>query len=562
MTTNTSNMDIGRGAIFYDDDCGFCTALARRFRTTLQRRGFKLMGLHSPAALELTGATIDDLMRELYVAGPDRHADRIVYRGIDAVLFILSAYPWLRPICTMARWPGINAMLRFGYRVFARNRYRISGGSCSIGPKRDRSQFRSIVRWLPLIVLPILALIFARRLPPWSYMFTIAFAIFYACKWLTLLSAPGPRGIHRSLGYFFLWTGMDARRFLGPRDAPPPARREWSVVGIKMLIGAALLWLVPHAISAPLLRGWSMMIGLVLLVHFGLFHLVALIWQSRGVHTEALMLEPGRSTSLGELWGRRWNTAFVVLAREFIFEPLRPRAGALAALIATFLASGLVHDIAISIPARGGYGLPTLYFLLQGAGLLAQRSTIVRRAGLGRGWRGWIFTAVVALLPIPLLFHGPFVMNVMLPMVQPLHALPRALVDHLPLLLMLAGIMHLGITSAGVVMTLVLDWRHNLVTLNGLTRHIIWSHGAFVLATIVGFGVVSLAQPTTLSSGAPLARAICAFIALFWGARLAIGFTIFDAKPFLTTRSLSLAYVALNVVIVYFVLVYGLAATI
>ena len=24
------NTDIGRGAIFYDDDCGFCTGLARR----------------------------------------------------------------------------------------------------------------------------------------------------------------------------------------------------------------------------------------------------------------------------------------------------------------------------------------------------------------------------------------------------------------------------------------------------------------------------------------------------------------------------------------------------
>src|SRR3954447_4236535 len=134
MITNTNHLDIGRGAIFFDDDCGFCTGLARRMRPTLERRGFKLMGLHSPVALELTGATIDDLMRELYVTAPDR----TVYRGIDAVLFLMSAYPWLRPICAISRWPGVNAMLRFGYRVFARNRYRISrGGSCSIEPKTN-----------------------------------------------------------------------------------------------------------------------------------------------------------------------------------------------------------------------------------------------------------------------------------------------------------------------------------------------------------------------------------------------------------------------------------------
>jgi hypothetical protein len=163
---------------------------------------------------------------------------------------------------------------------------------------------------------------------------------------------------------------------------------------------------------------------------------------------------------------------------------------------------------------------------------------------------------------MPLLFHRPFVMNVMLPMLEAIHALPRVAIHHLPLLLMLAGIMHLGITSAGVVMTLVLDWRRSLSNLNGLTRHIIWTHGGFVLATIIGFGVVSMAQARALTSGAPLARAICTFIALFWGARLAIGFTLFDAKPFLSTRSLALAYHGLNVAIAYFVIVYGLAATI
>ncbi|CAN5612803.1 hypothetical protein BH09PLA1_BH09PLA1_13190 [soil metagenome] len=559
--TTNSSLDIGRGAIFFDDACGFCTGLARRMRPTLERRGFKLIGLHSPVALELTSATVDDLMGEIYLTA----ADRTVYRGVDAVLFILSAWPRLRPICAIARWPGINALLRLGYRTFARNRYRISD-ACAIGPPRMRSKFRAIARWLPLIVLPTIALLFARALPAWAYMLTISLAIFYACKWLTLL-ARSPRvlkesyAISSALSYVFFWTGMDARRFLGPRDAAPPPRRAWSVVAIKMFIGAAMLWIVPLAISAPLLRGWSMMIGLALLVHFGIFQMIALAWQSRRVHADALMLRPARSTSLGELWGRRWNTAFVVLARDFVFDPLRRRTNAIVALIVTFLVSGIIHDIAISIPARGGYGLPTLYFLIQCAGLFAQRTNLARRAGFGRGFRGWIFTMLVSVLPMPLLFHAPFVLNVISPMLEPLHRAPRGVIDHLPLLLMLAGLMHLCITSAGIVMTLVLDWRKSLAPLTALTRHIIWTHGGFVLATIVGFGVISVLQPTTLASGQPLARAICAFIALFWAARLAIGFTVFDAKPFLTSRALTLAYHGLNLVIGYFVIVYGLAAT-
>lgn len=123
-----------------------------------------------------------------------------------------------------------------------------------------------------------------------------------------------------------------------------------------------------------------------------------------------------------------------------------------------------------------------------------------------------------------------------------------------------AGLIHLAITSAGLVMTLVLDWRKNLAPLCALTRHIIWTHGVFVLLTIVGFGVVSLAFPAALASGEPLARAVCGFIAAFWLIRMLIGFFLFDAKPHLTNVPLKICYHALTVVFTFFVLCYGAAA--
>ena len=127
-------------------------------------------------------------------------------------------------------------------------------------------------------------------------------------------------------------------------------------------------------------------------------------------------------------------------------------------------------------------------------------------------------------------------------------------------LLIVAGVLHLAITSAGLVMTLVLDWRKNLSPLCALTRHIIWTHGAFVLLTIVAFGVVSLTFPGALSSGEPLARAVCGFIAAFWAFRLFIGFFLFDATPHLTRLSLKLGYHGLTVVFTFFVACYGAAA--
>ncbi|MEO6436000.1 MAG: hypothetical protein ABIP55_09590 [Tepidisphaeraceae bacterium] len=132
--------------------------------------------------------------------------------------------------------------------------------------------------------------------------------------------------------------------------------------------------------------------------------------------------------------------------------------------------------------------------------------------------------------------------------------------NKLTMLLFAAGLLHLAITSAGLVMTLVLDWRRNLAPLCALTRHIIWTHGAFVLMTIIAFGLVSVAFAPDLASGAPLARAVCGFIALFWLVRLVIQFVLFDATPFLSSVPLKLGYHGLTVVFAYFVICYGAAA--
>jgi alginate O-acetyltransferase complex protein AlgI len=270
-------------------------------------------------------------------------------------------------------------------------------------------------RWAPPALWVALALIAGPHLPAWGWMWLLAAAVFAGCKWATWwphrfeAAADG-----RLFAYGFGYAGMDAEAFFHGPPVPPPRTIEWLAAFARVAAGAALIWCVARHAS-PMLAGWCAMIGLVLLLHFGVLDLIALAWRARGVDARPLMDHPTRAKSLADFWGRRWNTGFRSLAHELIFDPLRSRFGATGATTAVFLFSGLVHDLVISVPARGGYGGPTAYFLCQLAGLLFERSNPMRRLFARHSSLGRAFTLAVLLAPLPLLFHDSFVRRVILP---------------------------------------------------------------------------------------------------------------------------------------------------
>lgn len=130
----------------------------------------------------------------------------------------------------------------------------------------------------------------------------------------------------------------------------------------------------------------------------------------------------------------------------------------------------------------------------------------------------------------------------------------------LTMLILIGGMLHLGILIASALVPVLLDWRSELRTLQPLTRQIVWVHGGYIVGTIIAFGALSLLMAPTLASGEPLARAVCAFIALFWGVRLCIEFALFDRKPITITRKLRWGERALTAVFAYLAVVYGFAA--
>lgn len=130
----------------------------------------------------------------------------------------------------------------------------------------------------------------------------------------------------------------------------------------------------------------------------------------------------------------------------------------------------------------------------------------------------------------------------------------------LPTFILLAGLCHFGILIASALVPRVLDWRGELAQLNPLSRHVVWTHGAFIVLTIVAFGAISLANPRELAAGSPLARWFCGFVAVFWLARLAIQLFVFDARPYLKRTHLKLGYHALTAIFAFLGFVYAWAA--
>jgi hypothetical protein len=420
---------------------------------------------------------------------------------------------------------------------------------------------------LLLVLLPSLAIAFRNRLAPWQFMWVLSIAIFFACKlatWFRIESHLRTRaGISRNLGYLLLWPGMDAEPFFDKNHSiRVPAPREWFPASIKTVAGLALVSITARRASTDLspssLTAWVGMLGLILTLHFGVFHLISLAWRSRGVDAQPIMRAPLQAASLSEFWGKRWNLGFRQLTHEFVFTPVRTRLGAPAAIIASFLVSGLIHDLVISLPARGGYGLPTAYFLLQGAGVLFERSAFGKRLRIGSGVRGWIFTLLVVAGPAFWLFHPFFVRNVMLPFLasiggsmQLLHGFSIPVATLFSLLLWLAGIGHFCVLIASVQVPSRLHWRDDLAKLTSFNRKLMWVHGGFTVLTIIAFGVLTLALHNEMLRGERAALFLAGFIGIYWTTRLIVDFTYYEHSDWPRGRSLVIGHALLNLLFVF-----------
>lgn len=227
------------------------------------------------------------------------------------------------------------------------------------------------------------------------------------------------------LAFAIGWAGMRAQPFetLGQKPLP----NAWPMIrfGIsRILLGFALIALAHGVVLLPLdqfltyiILSAMLLVGLSLILHFGMLSISAGMWRLSGVNTYLLFRQPAKATSLTELWSKRWNIAFSEMTSVSIYRPIKNKYGSVVALMLAFAFSGLLHELALSVPVNSGYGLPMLYFIIQGVMVLVEKILASRNILFLQNKvvaHIWVFFWLV--IPIPLLFNATFIKQVVWPL--------------------------------------------------------------------------------------------------------------------------------------------------
>lgn len=216
------------------------------------------------------------------------------------------------------------------------------------------------------------------------------------------------------------WFGMRPVLF-EKLPAPPLPFMQLLVRGVsRILMGVFLLY-----ISLLMRENWHLerfflsqlclLAGLSLILHFGILNVCAAVWRMLGVDVSELFRSPYKSRSLKEFWGKRWNIAFAEMTALIAYRPLKGSIGPKKAVIASFLLSGLLHEIAISFPVMTGFGLPMIYFGIHAVAMQLEDSKFVQRI-LGHKVLSRVWVMAFVLVPLPLLFHAGFIQGVLIPL--------------------------------------------------------------------------------------------------------------------------------------------------
>lgn len=258
--------------------------------------------------------------------------------------------------------------------------------------------WRRVFGWLILLTLVVAADFVMKDAEPLWRMVAICSVILGGMKGLVYAEWAGSQTLTlpRYCIFAFLWFGMDPGSFRRRRSGLS-WRNDIALGSFLMLVGTFGAWLVW---AMEWRQIFVMFLPMSLGFHFGALRVLKGIHRCKGFPVRTLFPNVLEAHGIADFWSRRWNTGYSQMMQRLVGRPLGKRFGESVGIMAVFLVSGLLHEVAITLPVRSGFGLPTLYFTLHGFLTLLERK-----------WNrpiGKVPTLLAVLLPLGLLFPPDF----------------------------------------------------------------------------------------------------------------------------------------------------------
>ena len=415
---------------------------------------------------------------------------------------------------------------------------------------------RSILSTLIPVAIVVSCFLFGASLNSFARLFLSGFVLLYAFKGAALLrlSQNDLRAMNRLglLVFWFAWPGVDPTPF---REKPNPAIEDGRRFGLgmaRLIIGVVgFLFFAGFLSSLPIeVATWGAVFAILLAAHLGVTEVLTETIRAIGWRVPVLFDAPWNSHSLSNFWSQRWNRPFVEMNKIFFLPWLTRRFGIRVAIFAVFLISGLLHELALSYPARAGWGGPLLYFAIQGTLVLLERKL---------PFRGRLWVALVVLRPLPILFHGAFRSAVILPFLTWTHVTMQAIgiQTAISILIIVLGLAQFAILAASFQVPTRLRWREELPRLSSLNHKLTWTYGSFIVYTIVAWGALTLFLRDDICRGTRAGLAVSTVIFLFWGLRLATDTFYFKSSDWPKGRFMQIGHVMLNCLFTFIFLGYA-----
>jgi hypothetical protein len=272
----------------------------------------------------------------------------------------------------------------------------VASGPLTARLKQDA--VRRLMGWMVVVAAVMVAHAILLEADPIARMVGICCVLLGTMK--GLVYAEWVRGqtltFQRYVVFSFAWFGMDPGTFQVRRKGLSWKRDlRWGIA--LMIVGTLGAWLVW---AMEWRQIFVMFLPMSLGFHFGALRALKACLRAAGFPVRTLFPNLLEAQGIGDFWSKRWNVGYSQMMQRVVGRPIGDKFGSSAGVMAVFVASGLLHELAITLPVQSGYGLPTAYFALHGV------LTLVERAR-GRSF-GKFFALLAVLLPLGMLFPPAF----------------------------------------------------------------------------------------------------------------------------------------------------------